>query len=76
MNDVTREGTRFYMVWTKTGHPPRVAHPKLATARAEAQRLARLQPGRKFIVLQAIEKYGVPAPPPAEPCQSAETTTL
>lgn len=60
----------FFMVWTKTGWAPRKAHPDFAGAAAEAERLARLHPGKKFIVLKAVAKYHVApklTPPVTEP---------
>lgn len=50
------EPAAFWFVWTKTGHVPRFAHDSFEAAQAEARRLALLRPGKKFIVLQAIEK--------------------
>lgn len=76
MSDVIRQDARFFMVWNKAGGPPRVGHAKLATARAEANRLARLHPGHKFIVLQALEKHSVPPRPEAETCQPSEIGTV
>ena len=64
------EPVDFFMVWTKTGWRPRKAHESFDAASAEAQRLARNHPGKKFIVLKAVAKYHVPqklTPPVAEP---------
>jgi len=58
------EPASFWFVWTKKGRVPRFAHDSLEAAQAEAARLARLNPGQKFIVLQAVEK--IAAPPTAE----------
>lgn len=52
----------FYMVWTKTGWPPRKQHHTRQEAEKEADRLARRHPGKKFIVLQAVAKVAVPVP--------------
>jgi hypothetical protein len=41
----------FWLVWCEGGGPPTVKHDNFATARAEAQRLARANPGRRFLVL-------------------------
>lgn len=49
----------LYMVWTKTGWAPRKAHRDFASASTEAKRLARLHPGKKFIVLKAVAKFGI-----------------
>lgn len=54
------EPCEFWMVWTKTGHLPRVFHQTEAAALAEAERLARHRlPGKKFIVLRAYTKMHV-----------------
>ena len=55
------EKTEFYMVWTKGGHAPRKSHDTFERAEKEAIRLAQASPGRKYIVLQAVGKYHVPA---------------
>lgn len=57
--------TCFWFVWTKTGHIPRKAHDTYASATAEASRLARANPGKKFIVLEAVQKIV------AEPARAA-----
>lgn len=54
--DLISVPTSFWFVWTKTGHMPRKAHDTLAQATAEAARLARIHPGKKFIVLEAVQK--------------------
>lgn len=59
------EDCKFWMVWTKTGHPPRRTHAMQSSAEDEADRLARKFPGRKFIVLRGERKCHVPSP--AEP---------
>lgn len=46
----------FFMVWTKGGRKPRFIHGTRDLARTEAERLARLHPGQKFIVLAGWEK--------------------
>lgn len=43
----------FFVVWQPEHGPPRVIHETENAARAEASRLARENPGRKFFVLQA-----------------------
>lgn len=55
------EGVDFYMVWTKTGRVPRYAHSTRESAVHEAERLAEIHPGKKFIVLKAESKHSVPA---------------
>jgi hypothetical protein len=59
------EKPRFFMVWNKDGGAPTVAHNTRNAATVEAERLAARYPGRKFIVLQAIDKISTPAPAPA-----------
>jgi hypothetical protein len=64
------EPVDFFMVWTKTGYAPRRIHDDFQIAAAEAQRLAKQHPGKKFIVLKAVAKYHVPpklTPPVSEP---------
>lgn len=46
--------TPFWMVWNPQGHAPTHKHPTALAAKAEAERLARTNPGAKFIVLQAL----------------------
>jgi hypothetical protein len=60
-----------YFVWTKKGHAPRFHHHTLESAQAEADRLARLMPGAKFIVMAGVSKHSVPALFPAGPGRSA-----
>lgn len=57
-----REPMGGWFVWTKRGRSPRKAHPNYETAAAEAKRLAKANPGTKFIVLQMVAKYSVEAP--------------
>lgn len=67
MSEPTRD---FFMVWTKTGWAPKKAHDSLDAACAEAARLAKLHPGKKFIVLKPVAKYHVApklTPPVTEP---------
>jgi hypothetical protein len=44
----------FYLVWNKDGSAPRVKHDNFVSARVEAERLARRNPGERFIVLQSV----------------------
>jgi len=60
MTDLIHEDCEFYMVWTKTGHKPRFIHGDEGSAVAEAERLARLHPGKKFIVLKGYRKMVCP----------------
>lgn len=52
----------FWMVWNKNGAQPRATHATEAKARREAVRLAHANPGEKFIVLAATDKFWVAAP--------------
>lgn len=47
----------FWCVWAENGGSPTVKHVTVGTARKEAQRLARTNPGRRFIVLAAALAY-------------------
>lgn len=60
--DLTIEPVEFWFIWTKKGQVPRRAHNSQALADDEAARLARLRPGKKFIVLRAERKFSVAAP--------------
>lgn len=44
----------FWLVWNPRGRAPTVRHPSLHSATSEAERLARLDEGEEFIVLQAV----------------------
>jgi hypothetical protein len=70
MSELEIETAEFWFVWTKTGHMPRKAHETLDAAETEATRLARLQPGKKFIVLQAVSKFRV-TPEAAQDAEAA-----
>lgn len=48
------EGDSFWMIWNPYGHAPTHKHITVESARAEAERLARLNPGVTFYVLQAV----------------------
>lgn len=45
---------QFWMVWNPAARPPVVRHPSEQAATQEAERLARLNPGEQFFVLEAI----------------------
>lgn len=59
-----------FFVWTKKGSAPRFAHETHASALAEARRLAKLNPGRKFIVQQFLEKVSVEGIAEKEPAMN------
>jgi hypothetical protein len=70
----TRDGAyvkpvTFWMVWNKDGAAPRVTHASEACAQREAIRLAKVNPGQKFIVLAATEKFWLTGPP-ADPTEA------
>lgn len=47
----------FWCVWAENGGSPTVKHLGITSARKEAQRLARANPGQRFIVLAAALAY-------------------
>ena len=47
----------FWCVWCEDGGSPTVKHREFETARAEAKRLARNNPGNRFVVLCAALAY-------------------
>lgn len=47
-------GTRFWLVWNESGYPPRYRHDTEESAVREAERLARVNPGQNFYVLEAV----------------------
>jgi hypothetical protein len=55
---VNVEKVSTYCIWTKTGHRPTAFHNSLAIANAEANRLALKNPGKKFIVMRMMRKFG------------------
>ena len=46
---------KFYMVWLNDSPTTRVRHPSLDQACDEADRIARLNPGKKVYVLEALD---------------------
>ena len=44
----------FYLVWNPLGRAPIHQHEKYHQAKTEAERLATLNPGQQFFVLQAV----------------------
>ncbi len=47
----------FWLVWRPDGAAPAFQHPTEQSARTEAERLARLNPGRQFVVLETVAAY-------------------
>ena len=43
----------FYVVWREDGPGPAVKHSTLTKAQREAERLARANPGSRFVVLES-----------------------
>ena len=48
-------GEHFWLVWNERGHAPTFKHGSPESAMREAERLAVLQPGDEFHVLQVIK---------------------
>ncbi len=46
---------RFWMIWNEGNRGPAVQHYEETSARREAERLARLNKGQKFHVLQSVD---------------------
>ena len=44
---------RFWMVWCETTHTTKVRHNNYEDAKREAQRLASINPGKRFHVLES-----------------------
>lgn len=44
--------SKFWMVWNERGHAPTYKHETELSAKTEAERLARLNPGHMFHVLE------------------------
>lgn len=65
---------KFWMIFCPQGTPPTKPHDALKDAELEARRLAAENPGKDFIVLEALEKFtlGV-APVECEQLQHAPT---
>ncbi len=57
MSTSTEDG--FYVVWREGGGSPVVKHDTMARAIKEAQRLARLSPGARYVVLQSMRAFEV-----------------
>lgn len=52
----------FYVVWNPARGGPTVRHPTRRSAAAEAERLARANPGQSFFVLGTVAVAEVPVP--------------
>lgn len=57
---LTPPDRHFWCVWAVDGGPSTVRHPDYATAKGEAQRLARANPGVTFAVMASIVTYSKP----------------
>ena len=58
---MSREDKRspFWMVWCKGGDAPTRKHASLASAYQEAERLARANRGKMFVVIRSVSEYVV-----------------
>jgi hypothetical protein len=54
-----REAIGSWCIWTKTGRRPAFFHPTQELAEAEAARLAERTPGKKYLVMQVVSKFGL-----------------
>lgn len=62
MSDIIQEPQSVWCIWTKTCHRPERFHANKRAAMREAARLARLSPGKKYIVMRMVAKINVEAP--------------
>jgi hypothetical protein len=53
---------KFWMVWNERSNAPAVKHDTLGKAKAEAERLACLNTGKNFVVLESLEVCSVKNP--------------
>jgi hypothetical protein len=51
---------RFWFVWNPSGRSPSYKHPSLSSAKKEAIRLAGMNPGQEFIVLESAGRAELP----------------
>ena len=58
--DVKTDSRKFWMI-TGDGNQPKVRQPSREKAIKEAERLARIKPGTKFYVLEAVEVIEQPS---------------
>jgi hypothetical protein len=49
----------FWLIWCKDGGTPHYRHENYWGAQNEAQRLARANPGKQFVVLEATHAFEV-----------------
>ena len=60
---MTENAPFFWIVWCEGGGNPTVKHADYDRAKREAQRLARANPGRRFVVLAAAIAFDHSASP-------------
>jgi hypothetical protein len=48
------EKRKFWLVWNVNGYPPKFKHDSEYSAIEEAERLAKENPGKEFVVLVAV----------------------
>lgn len=48
------EAESFFTVWCEDGGTPTVKHPDVCLAQAEARRLAKMNPNRRFWVMESL----------------------
>ncbi len=54
MNNDKPRSARFWLVWNPNGRNPQFMHANFDSVRLEAQRLARLNPGQRFYMVEVI----------------------
>lgn len=55
----TYNSTPIWLVWNQNGSSPSYQHHSIDSATSEAERLARRNPGERFIVLESVAAYQI-----------------